>query len=45
MARERLRGEIVCAWPPMAHRYRNRGETLEDLRQVAEVGDEPEVVA
>ncbi|MFJ9330700.1 SigB/SigF/SigG family RNA polymerase sigma factor [Streptomyces sp. NPDC101230] len=40
--RERLRGEIICAWLPMAHRlaarYRNRGETLEDLRQIAAVG-------
>ncbi|MGW1204812.1 SigB/SigF/SigG family RNA polymerase sigma factor [Streptomyces cyaneofuscatus] len=40
--RERLRGEIICAWLPMAHRlaarYRNRGETLEDLRQVAAIG-------
>ncbi|PCG81962.1 B/F/G family RNA polymerase sigma-70 factor [Streptomyces sp. WZ.A104] len=40
--RERLRGEIICAWLPMAHRlaarYRGRGETLEDLRQVAAVG-------
>lgn len=41
-AKERLRGEIICAWLPMAHRlaarYRNRGETLEDLRQVAAIG-------
>ncbi|MYR98491.1 MULTISPECIES: SigB/SigF/SigG family RNA polymerase sigma factor [unclassified Streptomyces] len=41
-ARERLRGEIICAWLPMAHRlaarYRNRGETLEDLRQIAAIG-------
>ncbi|MYX12272.1 SigB/SigF/SigG family RNA polymerase sigma factor [Streptomyces sp. SID8374] len=40
--RERLRGEIICAWLPMAHRlaarYRNRGETLEDLRQIAAIG-------
>ncbi|MFI7240184.1 SigB/SigF/SigG family RNA polymerase sigma factor [Streptomyces cyaneofuscatus] len=40
--RQRLRGEIICAWLPMAHRlaarYRNRGETLEDLRQVAAIG-------
>ncbi|MFH9264753.1 SigB/SigF/SigG family RNA polymerase sigma factor [Streptomyces sp. NPDC017546] len=40
--RERLRGRIICAWLPMAHRlaarYRNRGENLEDLRQVAAVG-------
>ncbi|MEV4881137.1 SigB/SigF/SigG family RNA polymerase sigma factor [Streptomyces cyaneofuscatus] len=38
----RLRGQIICAWLPMAHRlaarYRNRGETLEDLRQVAAIG-------
>ncbi|MFH9613528.1 SigB/SigF/SigG family RNA polymerase sigma factor [Streptomyces pratensis] len=41
-ARERLRGDIICAWLPMAHRlaarYRHRGETLEDLRQIAAVG-------
>ncbi|MFJ9641082.1 SigB/SigF/SigG family RNA polymerase sigma factor [Streptomyces sp. NPDC101178] len=41
-AKERLRGQIICAWLPMAHRlaarYRNRGETLEDLRQVAAIG-------
>ncbi|WP_411082236.1 SigB/SigF/SigG family RNA polymerase sigma factor [Streptomyces sp. cmx-18-6] len=41
-ARERLGGEIICAWLPMSHRlaarYRNRGETLEDLRQVAAIG-------
>ncbi|MEI7031724.1 SigB/SigF/SigG family RNA polymerase sigma factor [Streptomyces pratensis] len=41
-ARDRLRSEIICAWLPMAHRlagrYRNRGETLEDLRQVAAIG-------
>ncbi|MFJ6442739.1 SigB/SigF/SigG family RNA polymerase sigma factor [Streptomyces sp. NPDC091649] len=41
-AKEHLRGQIICAWLPMAHRlaarYRNRGETLEDLRQVAAVG-------
>ncbi|MEU3974067.1 SigB/SigF/SigG family RNA polymerase sigma factor [Streptomyces bacillaris] len=40
--KERLRGEVICAWLPMAHRlaarYRNRGETLEDLRQVAAIG-------
>ncbi|MFJ3437572.1 SigB/SigF/SigG family RNA polymerase sigma factor [Streptomyces cyaneofuscatus] len=38
----RLRGQIICAWLPMAYRlaarYRNRGETLEDLRQVAAIG-------
>ncbi|TXS38438.1 SigB/SigF/SigG family RNA polymerase sigma factor [Streptomyces sp. OR43] len=37
-----LRQAIVCAWLPMAHRlagkYRNRGESLEDLRQVAAMG-------
>jgi RNA polymerase sigma-B factor len=41
-AKERLRGEIICGWLPMAHRlagrYRNRGETMEDLRQVAAIG-------
>ncbi|MBQ1116509.1 SigB/SigF/SigG family RNA polymerase sigma factor [Streptomyces sp. C3-3] len=40
--RERIRREIICAWLPVAHRlalrYRDRGETLEDLRQVAAVG-------
>ncbi|MYR36088.1 B/F/G family RNA polymerase sigma-70 factor [Streptomyces sp. SID4944] len=40
--KERLRAEVICAWLPMAHRlaarYRNRGETLEDLRQVAAIG-------
>ncbi|MDG9687590.1 SigB/SigF/SigG family RNA polymerase sigma factor [Streptomyces sp. DH18] len=40
--KEHLRGRIICAWLPMAHRlaarYRDRGETLEDLRQVAAVG-------
>ncbi|MEU5159440.1 SigB/SigF/SigG family RNA polymerase sigma factor [Streptomyces sp. NPDC020875] len=34
-----LRDRVVCAWLPMAHRlaarYRNRGESLDDLRQVA----------
>jgi RNA polymerase sigma-B factor len=37
-----LRQTVVCAWLPMAHRlagkYRNRGESLEDLRQVAAMG-------
>lgn len=37
-----LRQAIVCTWLPMAHRlaakYRNRGELLEDLRQVAAMG-------
>ncbi|NJQ17362.1 SigB/SigF/SigG family RNA polymerase sigma factor [Streptomyces bohaiensis] len=41
-ARDRLREGLIRAWLPMAHRlahrYRNRGETLEDLRQVAAVG-------
>ncbi|WP_345643131.1 SigB/SigF/SigG family RNA polymerase sigma factor [Streptomyces tremellae] len=39
---ERLRQEIAAAWLPMAHRvargYRNRGESLEDLQQVAALG-------
>ncbi|TVZ79024.1 SigB/SigF/SigG family RNA polymerase sigma factor [Streptomyces sp. BK340] len=37
--RDGLRNEVVRAWLPMAHRiatrYRDRGESLEDLRQVA----------
>ncbi|WP_399082505.1 SigB/SigF/SigG family RNA polymerase sigma factor [Streptomyces sp. BBFR2] len=41
-ARTRLREEIVCAWLPMAHRlarrYSGRGESDEDLRQVAALG-------
>ncbi|WP_052867278.1 MULTISPECIES: SigB/SigF/SigG family RNA polymerase sigma factor [Streptomyces] len=41
-ARKRLREEIVCGWLPMANRlarrYSGRGETEEDLRQVAAVG-------
>ncbi|MFI6082786.1 SigB/SigF/SigG family RNA polymerase sigma factor [Streptomyces sp. NPDC051217] len=40
--RHRTRGEIVCAWLPMADRlagrFRHRGEALEDLRQVAAIG-------
>ncbi|GAA3831911.1 RNA polymerase sigma factor SigF [Streptomyces phyllanthi] len=40
--REALRDELVKAWLPMAHRiagkFRNRGESLEDLRQVAALG-------
>ncbi|MFG2222689.1 SigB/SigF/SigG family RNA polymerase sigma factor [Streptomyces sp. NPDC048644] len=40
--RKRLREEIVCAWLPMAHRlarrYSGRGESDEDLRQVAALG-------
>ncbi|MEU8826755.1 SigB/SigF/SigG family RNA polymerase sigma factor [Streptomyces sp. NPDC048636] len=41
-AKEALREEVVRAWMPMAERlalqFRNRGETTEDLRQVAMVG-------
>ncbi|EST39079.1 hypothetical protein N566_03975 [Streptomycetaceae bacterium MP113-05] len=41
-ARESLKDELVEAWLPMAHRlatrYRNRGENLEDLKQVAAIG-------
>ncbi|MEV0253531.1 SigB/SigF/SigG family RNA polymerase sigma factor [Streptomyces sp. NPDC050732] len=40
--REALCERIVEAWLPMAHRlaarYRNKGESLEDLRQVAAMG-------
>ncbi|MFE3471441.1 RNA polymerase sigma factor SigF [Streptomyces bacillaris] len=40
--RDALREEIVCAWLPMAHRlashFRNRGEPMDDLRQVAAMG-------
>lgn len=40
--RDGLRDEIVRAWMPMAGRlarqYRNRGESLEDLTQVAHLG-------
>jgi RNA polymerase sigma-70 factor (sigma-B/F/G subfamily) len=40
--RDTLRQEIVAAWMPMAHRlakrFRNRGESLEDLQQVADLG-------
>ncbi|WP_326595567.1 SigB/SigF/SigG family RNA polymerase sigma factor [Streptomyces sp. NBC_01803] len=40
--RDALRDEIVRAWMPMAGRlarqYRNRGENLEDLEQVAHLG-------
>ncbi|MER6914369.1 SigB/SigF/SigG family RNA polymerase sigma factor [Streptomyces sp. NPDC000594] len=40
--REALRQELVHAWLPMseriAGRFRNRGESLEDLRQVAALG-------
>ncbi|HEY8985079.1 MAG TPA: sigma factor, partial [Streptomyces sp.] len=39
---DRLRAEIVEAWLPMADRlagrFRSRGESLEDLRQVAALG-------
>lgn len=38
--RDEIRGRIVSAWMPMAHRlarrFRNRGEALEDLQQVAD---------
>ncbi|MFF0745002.1 SigB/SigF/SigG family RNA polymerase sigma factor [Streptomyces sp. NPDC004111] len=41
-ARERVLGEITGQWLPMAHRiaakYRDRGEGLEDLKQVAALG-------
>lgn len=40
--RDRLRHETICAWLPMAHRlatrFRNRGESMDDLRQVAAMG-------
>ncbi|TXS44430.1 SigB/SigF/SigG family RNA polymerase sigma factor [Streptomyces sp. t39] len=40
--RQELRQDIVAAWLPMADRiaarFRNRGESLEDLRQVAALG-------
>ncbi|MFD7018651.1 SigB/SigF/SigG family RNA polymerase sigma factor [Streptomyces sp. NPDC059161] len=40
--REALRDELVQAWLPMAQRlagkYRNRGESTDDLRQVAALG-------
>jgi len=40
--RDTLRGQIVEAWLPMAERlagrFRNRGESHEDLRQVASLG-------
>ena len=40
--KERLRQEIATDWLPMAHRlaarYRNRGESLDDLQQVAALG-------
>ncbi|MEU1125260.1 SigB/SigF/SigG family RNA polymerase sigma factor [Streptomyces sp. NPDC005899] len=40
--RDRLRDDVILAWLPMAHRlagrFRDRGESLDDLRQVAAVG-------
>jgi RNA polymerase sigma-70 factor (sigma-B/F/G subfamily) len=40
--KEQVRQQVVRAWMPMAERlaqrYRNRGENLEDLRQVASLG-------
>jgi RNA polymerase sigma-B factor len=40
--RSALRQEVVCAWMPMAgrlaRRFRHRGETFEDLKQVAQLG-------
>ena len=40
--RDSVRDELVKAWLPMAHRiagrFRERGESLEDLRQVAALG-------
>ncbi|OIJ95711.1 RNA polymerase subunit sigma [Streptomyces sp. MUSC 14] len=40
--RDVVRDELVAAWLPMAHRiasrFRDRGELLEDLRQVAALG-------
>ncbi|WP_151483373.1 SigB/SigF/SigG family RNA polymerase sigma factor [Streptomyces albicerus] len=40
--RSALRQEVVCAWMPMAvrlaRRFRHRGETFEDLEQVAQLG-------
>jgi len=40
--RDTVRDELVTAWLPMAHRiagrFRDRGENIEDLRQVAAVG-------
>ncbi|MFH8342208.1 SigB/SigF/SigG family RNA polymerase sigma factor [Streptomyces sp. AM6-12] len=40
--RDALRDELVEAWLPMAHRiagrFRDRGESVEDLRQVAALG-------
>ncbi|MEU9916783.1 SigB/SigF/SigG family RNA polymerase sigma factor [Streptomyces sp. NPDC051001] len=40
--RDTVRDELVTAWLPMAHRiagrFRERGESIEDLRQVAALG-------
>ncbi|MYR98488.1 MULTISPECIES: SigB/SigF/SigG family RNA polymerase sigma factor [unclassified Streptomyces] len=40
--RDALRDDIICAWLPMAHRlasrFRSRGESMDDLRQVAAMG-------
>ncbi|MGW1966616.1 SigB/SigF/SigG family RNA polymerase sigma factor [Streptomyces sp. NPDC001935] len=40
--RDAVRDELVSLWLPMAHRiagrFRDRGETIEDLRQVAALG-------
>lgn len=40
--RDALRDETICSWLPMAHRiatrFRNRGEAMDDLRQVAAMG-------
>ncbi|MER6184980.1 SigB/SigF/SigG family RNA polymerase sigma factor [Streptomyces sp. NPDC001652] len=40
--RDAVRDELVTAWLPMAHRiagrFRERGESIEDLRQVAALG-------
>ncbi|MEU8792748.1 SigB/SigF/SigG family RNA polymerase sigma factor [Streptomyces sp. NPDC048643] len=40
--RDALRDEVVALWLPMAHRiagrFRDRGEAMEDLRQVAALG-------
>lgn len=40
--RETVRDELVAAWLPMAHRiagrFRDRGESIDDLRQVAALG-------
>ncbi|MEV6538169.1 SigB/SigF/SigG family RNA polymerase sigma factor [Streptomyces sp. NPDC051665] len=40
--RSALRQEVVCAWMPMAvrlaRRFRHRGETFDDLKQVAQLG-------